>query len=162
LFAPGDWSAVETALGLQLPDDYKDLISDGIACVFGGELTILSPFDPNPYCNLFRVGSRTGWGLDYLRQNGHAEFEIALFPEPGGLLSWGLDNNGADYLWDTRRADPSGWTVVVTGRPVDPVVQRYPLGLVPYLDALKSGAIRAASYDDWPDPDAQIARRSDA
>jgi hypothetical protein len=120
LFESGNWLAVQQALGTLLPTDYTEIIGEGIACVFGGELTILSPFDPNPNCNLFRAGAENIWAVAYFRRAGWPEHTVPLYPEPGGLLSWGRDNNGAQYFWDTASGDPETWTMVVDGRPVDP------------------------------------------
>jgi hypothetical protein len=160
LFESGDWQAVQQALGTLLPTDYTEIVGEGIACIFGGELTILSPFDPNPNCNLFRAGAENIWAVAYFRRAGWPEHTVPLYPEPGGLLSWGRDNNGAQYFWDTASGDPETWTTVVDGRPVDPPMQRNALGLSRYLDALRSGTVQAAAYGDWPPSDARIERRT--
>src|SRR5262249_22134789 len=96
LFAPGAWAEVEEALGTPLPRDYKALIGDGLACVFDEELAIGSPFDPKPHCNLVKLVADYSWGLVYLRAQDHT-FAILAYPEPGGLLCWGVDGGGGVY-----------------------------------------------------------------
>jgi hypothetical protein len=71
LFKPGDWRAVEEALGTPLPNDYKHLIGDGIACVFGDELMILSPFVRTRTAISSAPGRRSFWGrLTFVGRDG--------------------------------------------------------------------------------------------
>jgi hypothetical protein len=160
LFEAGDWDGVERTLDVRLPGDYKALIGDGLACVFDAELFIASPFDPNRPTNLVYVAAQQAWGLAYLRHHKAIDVPIAIFPEPGGLLGWGMDGGGGSYHWDTTDPSPDRWTVAVTGRSVfDPDVQAHPIGLVSYLDGLASGAIRPAALSEWPRPGAKTERR---
>jgi len=52
LFPSGAGAGVEAETGTPLPADYRDLIGDGLACVFENELVIWSPFDADPNANL--------------------------------------------------------------------------------------------------------------
>jgi hypothetical protein len=158
LFQPGEWSEVEAAIGTALPRDYKDLIADGLACVFDEELFIASPFDPNPNVNLVQVAARCAYALAYLRQSDPL-FSVAAYPEPGGLLAWGFDGGGGNYHWDTTDPDPNRWTVCVEGRPMHPAVQRHDKNLTSYIDALGRGEIEAAALAEWPRPNSVIERR---
>jgi hypothetical protein len=161
LFEPGDWDEVEAELGTRLPSDYKDLIGDGLACVFDEELLIASPFDPKPGLNLIQTAGRCAWALAYLRHGEPDAYAIAIYPEPGGLLGWGNDGGGGIYHWDTTNPDPDQWTVAVSGRPVfDPYVQHHRLGVAAYLDGLATGEIEAAALGHWPSPNAYIKRRA--
>jgi hypothetical protein len=156
LFAPGAWAEVEAALGTPLPADYKALIGDGGAWVFGDELLITSPFDPEPGVNLVRHVAGCSWGLVYLRAH-DPTFSVAAYPEAGGLFAWGMDGGGGVYHWDTAHADPDQWTICIEGRPIDGV-ERHALGLMAYLDALRRGAVPAAGLSYWPPPDATLRR----
>ncbi len=160
LFPAGAWNDVEEALGTNLPADYKDLIGDGFACIFDEELFISSPFDPNPGLNLLLTAAATAFSLAYVRADYPEAYPYPIYPEPGGLLGWGMDGGGGQYHWATAPRDPDTWTVVVSGRPVsDPYVQDQGVGLRSYLSALASGEIRAAALGDWPSPNASIKRR---
>ena len=80
---------------------------------------------------------------------------MAVYPEPGGILSWGGDGGGAVCHWDT-----ASWDVVVTGRPVyEP--ERYALNLTAYAGALRNGTIEAAGLGNWPSRDATFRRRTE-
>jgi hypothetical protein len=157
LFAPGAWGEVEAALGTALPADYKDLIGDGLACVFGDELVIASPFDPNPHTNLIHMVAHFSWGLAYLRAL-DPTFAVLAYPEVGGLLAWGTDGGGGNHHWDTSQAEPERWTICVEGRPIDGI-EHHNLSLTHYLEGLRSGDIPAAALSGWPAPSATIRRR---
>jgi hypothetical protein len=157
-FTPGAWDDVEEALGTRLPSDYKELIGDGLACVFDEELFIASPFDPNPNVNLFVLSARAAGALTILRQEGLGSWVSAVYPEAGGWLCWGMDGGGGNYHWDTTDADPDRWTVRIEGRPLEPGFERHDLNLVAYLEALAAGSVKAAALAGWPGPDPKIRR----
>ena len=158
LFEPGAWDHVEEALGTPLPRDYKDLIGDGLACVFDGELFITSPFDPNPNVNLLMVAARSAFALAYLRHLDPSEYAFTVYPESGGWLGWGVDGGGGNYHWDTTDADPDRWTVRIEGRPLDPGFERHDLTLMAYLEALAAGTVKSAALTDWPGHDPKVRR----
>jgi hypothetical protein len=161
LFDAGRWDLVEAALGTRLPADYKDVIGDGLACIFDHELSIASPFDSMVSVNLMWQVAWSAWAVAYQRYADPRSYAINIYPEPGGLLGWGADGGGGMYFWDTTDADPNRWTVVVSGRPIsDPNVQDQGRGLTAYLSALASGEIAAAALGSWPAADARIERRA--
>lgn len=146
-FVAGDWSAVESHLGVSLPRDYRELVGDGLGLVFDEELVIASPFDDHRYSNLiWRVRSGS-WTLAYLRASTGGRSPI--FPEAGGLFNWGVDGGGGEYYWDTSFDDPDRWPVVLGDGSIDDV-RSTGLGLVAYLDALGRGDAEAAGLDEWP------------
>lgn len=152
---PGDWEAVEQWLGVRLPTDYKALVGDGPARVFDEELVIASPFDPghNDLVSQIRYGS---WSLATLRQDYGGDYDVALFPQPGGLLCFGGDGGGGLYYWRTADPNPDRWTVLVSGRPViqEPGID-YACGLSTYIAGLIDGSIQSESLGDWPREDPQ-------
>jgi len=158
--SPGDWASIEEWLGVKLPGDYKEVIGDGPSLVFDDELLISSPF-----CEMAPLGRRVAWGswsLACLRQRFPEEFDVALFPEPSGLLCWGTDGGGGDYYWDTTAPDPALWTVVVSGRSVDDggIGETHDCGLTGYLSGLARGRIEAGALGGWPGPNPQLRRVS--
>jgi hypothetical protein len=162
LYAPGDWGDVEEGLGTRLPRDYKDIIGKGLACTFGDELVIASPFDPNPNINLVKVAARSAWALAYLRHHDADVFASSVYPESGGLLGWGTDGGGGVYHWATDEGDPDGWAVAISGRPVfDPPVRLTTLTLSAYIEGLRSGSVPSLALASWPPADARIEQRRD-
>ena len=152
--SPGDWSAVESYIGLPLPTDYKELIGDGNEVVFGDELFIRSPF---VRLGLFDLIADSSWIEASLRQDHPEEHPEAVFPEPSGILTWGTDGGGGVYHWDTSDPDPDRWTIVVTGRPILSYICE-DVGLSGYLSGLADGTIKAAALSNWPKPNPEVRR----
>lgn len=106
-----EWVAVESKLGIALPDDYKEFIQvygtgkiDGFICVF-------TPFSNNENLNL----------LDQLRLQSDVLAELKLygenipykiFPEAEGILPFAITDNGDVLFWRTV-GEPNEWTVLV-------------------------------------------------
>lgn len=151
VFTPGDWNAVEAELGVHPPPDYKQLVGAGPALVLDEELFVASPFDENPNLNLVQSAALGSFALAYLRDADPDGFAVAVHPEPDGLLCWGSDGGGGSYFWDTTDADPSRWTILVSGRSVlaDPGL-RYACSLSEYVDGLSDGSIPSVTLGDWP------------
>src|SRR5262249_44977111 len=51
--------------------------------------------------------------LRKLRQTTEPDMPYPIFPEPGGVIPWGVTDNGDVCYWKTGLADPNTWTVVV-------------------------------------------------
>lgn len=58
-----------------------------------------------------------------------------IYPEPGGLLPWGVDTKGGIYLWNTEAADSNLWTVVV----YDGAWREFDAGFLAFLIRLLHG-----------------------
>lgn len=156
-FAPGDWDAVERYLGIGLPTDYREMIGDEPShLVLDEELFVANPFSTGRI-NLLRHHASSAWAEAYLRHS-HPPGIGEIYPEPGGVLGWGVDGGGGEYWWDTSAGDPDDWTIVVSGRPVYPY-EMHPMGLRAYLNGLIDGSIEAAALGEWPGPGAKITRR---
>lgn len=154
LFDAGDWTSVSEHLGLQLPAEYTDLVGRGRALEFDEELMIGSPFDENVYCNLIGMHASAAYSLAFLRHEFPEDYDVAIYPEEGGLLCWGGDGSGGQYFYDT-----SDWSVALSGRPVDGVI-RYPMTLVQYLAALGDGSVISETVGEWPSPRPRIRPRT--
>ena len=107
----GDWAAAEAAVGLTYPKDFKQLI--GIygsgRFFFGGHLVVYNPLTTEGLAGI-RVERE-------IREVMRGDPDLGccplpLFPEEGGLMPWGSDENGDDYLWLTE-GEPDDWPVVV-------------------------------------------------
>ena len=106
------WVAVEEALGLRLPGNYKKLVDLFGASSWGEFLHVLSPFDER--LNLQQVG---GQKLDADRDSRTefpSHYPLPLYPEPGGLLPWAITDNG-DTLYFITRGPPDDWPTVIKG-----------------------------------------------
>lgn len=105
-----DWPAVEGSVGLRLPEDFKLLAEKVPAGWFRRFARALYPGRSGPF-----MAPHTSGQLDVMREwrdLGHAVIPFPVFPEPGGLLPWGVTVSG-ELFWLTGPEDPGAWPVVV-------------------------------------------------
>jgi hypothetical protein len=105
----GDWSAVENRFGTDLPSDYKAFVETygtGILCEF---VEIFNPFSDNPAMDLLKAGQSL---TDYYRSLSTTPYPCPypVFPDPGGLLVFGMTINGDHLHWHTLGV-PDEWIV---------------------------------------------------
>ena len=101
----GDWKTVENALGLQLPDDYKQFIKVYGCGVFHGRsssLCIKSYLGPVP-------AKRSAENMaDYFRM---LEVPFDVYPAKPGLLYLGEHKDVDTLAWHTK-GEPNEWSIV--------------------------------------------------
>ena len=110
--AEGDWERVEATIGLTLPDDYKNLISEYGTGRFSNFLYAFNPFSANEWLNLINSSQKILAGQRTLREDFPKEFPLQLFPEPNSLFPWGSTDNGNYLYWHTK-GESQDWAVVV-------------------------------------------------
>jgi hypothetical protein len=108
-----NWGAVRSRFGFRPPEDYRAFIESYGAGSIDDILWIHHPTTADEHRNL-------GWWLDTvtealgaIRQELPEEVPFPLWPEPGGLIPWGITDDGASCYWRSSDADPDRWTVVV-------------------------------------------------
>jgi hypothetical protein len=95
-----DWPAIEGALGLRLPSDYKRLFEVYGTIGING-ITIGHPED---------LQQHHEEQVEYLDQED--DEAVTVHPTPQGLL-WCANTEGRDTIWwDTSDPDPDRWTMV--------------------------------------------------
>ena len=99
---PQDWTAVEATLGTSLPDDYKEFITVYGAGAFYDFLGVATPFAPK-----YDLVTKHGRSRTYFQ----AQDVFPVFPDSGGLLCMGGDDNGDSLCWLTRGL-PNEWPIV--------------------------------------------------
>jgi hypothetical protein len=110
--APHDWEMVEHRLGMQLPQDYKELISVyGEGC-FDRFLWTYSPFSANKFLNLLDRSQAVLSAFATLKKNPNDNVPFPLFPEAGGIYPFGGTDNGDSLFW-LAAGSPSEWSIVV-------------------------------------------------
>lgn len=106
-----DWADVEARIGTALPADYKAFVEVYGSGRIGGFVWIFNPFSKRETINLLVQADRQREILRELAQGGEA-MPFPLFPEPGGLLPFGMTDNGDVLHWRTR-GSPEEWSIVV-------------------------------------------------
>jgi len=105
------WRKYEAQLGIKLPPDYRRFVFAYGSGLFADFYRIYNPFAASESTALVTKAKHV---CDFNREsqrNFPERFPYPYFPEPGGLLPWGNDENGNDYFWLTQGA-PSKWVVV--------------------------------------------------
>lgn len=110
---PVRWERAEEELGLALPADYKALIDEYGAGSFDDFLWVFEPYHDNQFLDLLWQTPNHLRVLRTLVEDGGGEEPYLLRSEPGGLVSWGLTDNGDMCFWHVTSRDPSEWTVAL-------------------------------------------------
>ncbi|WP_329028388.1 MULTISPECIES: SMI1/KNR4 family protein [unclassified Streptomyces] len=131
-----DFAAVSSALGSDLPTDFKELARHYPTLEFDGFLRVPLP----------RPGAETAFAdgirreLEILRdlQDDDMAEGYEAHPAPNGLIPWSESLSGDVFYWRVAGSDPDSWPVVVSGRNDD--WWEFPGGAVAFLVGLIDGS----------------------
>lgn len=121
----------------RLPEEYKEIVATYGTGSFDGFLWILTPFSRNKHLNLLdrlpvareAYASMLPLPTEYQR--------FPFFPQPGGLLPFGVSDNGDTLYWQTG-AGGQQWPIVV-GAARDPAYEIFDEPLGAFLGNILSG-----------------------
>ncbi|MEU8803022.1 hypothetical protein [Spirillospora sp. NPDC048819] len=136
-----DWQLVRHRLGTDLPSDYKELADRYPLLFFDKWLPVLHPATPDSPRNVYRLEnllhhattqSRFVREFEATRLYTYTPNEVAgreemtplaaddvpfpIYPDAGGLMSWGMPEDGSLCCWLTQ-GHPDEWTIVVASEP---------------------------------------------
>jgi hypothetical protein len=141
--AAGDWSRVRHSLS-NLPKDYRNLVGQYGAGCFGGFIWVYNPFTANKSLNLLLQVEVIREVHRSLQIEFGEERSYAYFPEPSGLLPFGVTDNG-DYLYWLTVGEPDDWKVVV-GAARAPLYESFNLGACSFLAAVLTRRVRCGIF----------------
>ncbi len=144
--AAGDWSDVAKALGTPLPDDYMAFIARYGTGRISGFLWVLNPFEENVHLSFLAQYPRIVAADREIREEFTEELPEPLYPEPGGLLPWGLTDNGDRLYWQTT-GHADSWTIVAR-ESRGPESASYPLSMTGLLFAWLSAEIEVPVFPE--------------
>lgn len=104
------WNAIERALGLSLPADYKEFAFSYGTGLFARFYRVYNPFSASPWMRLLPSVERVCGALRAFKMDWPDQVPHRIYPEAAGLLPWGNDENGNDYYWLTD-GPPDAWRV---------------------------------------------------
>lgn len=158
--APVPWHRSRTEVGIEFPADYRMFVDR----YGGGEMVstrmVLRFRIYAPCSQPWRAGAPSGFHalLDNQARKIRPAFVFdgadedcwggriyQLFPDHGGLLAWGDDEEGDVLFWLTEHPDPEQWPVVMWARG-PATTYRFDGGMVAFLHALFHGDLPAS---DW-------------
>ena len=143
-----DWTAIEGQVGSLLPPDYKQFVEAYGPGRIADFLMVFTPFAANANADLTQQVGRQVGALRQLRDAGQTS-EYPLFPEPGGLMPWGVTDNGDILLW-LRSGEPAAWPVVISVSG-DIEFERFDLTMSSFLAQVLGGAVRTETFpEDFP------------
>lgn len=110
------WHLVQEALGIVLPNDYREFLELYGTGRIGNFLWIFNPFSGNPHLNLITQRD--------VRLDAHRAFRskfpkavpFALFPEANGLFPFGATENGDVMFWGTAGGFIANHIILYDGR----------------------------------------------
>ena len=123
-----NFAKVEAELGLALPADYKQVILTYGSGQWQGFWYILNPFTKNEFLNLIIQSKNRrpmNWNmLDSERElresyKGIYRYPHAIYPEPGGIMPWGITDNGGRFFWLTKGVQEKWPTIYYPDRSAD-------------------------------------------
>lgn len=133
----GPWKRVEAYLGTALPQDYKDFARLYGSGLFMGVLIVHVPSLDNPDATLENQVRETSYWFGR-----GADLPYSLWPRLGGLINFGVTENG-DYLFWLPIGPPDQWKVVFWDRGLgeDECFELFDCGMAPFLAGLADGSI---------------------
>jgi hypothetical protein len=106
--ASAEWQAVEDALGVRFPSDYREFVFTYGTGQIGGGYSVWNPFEGNKYVEHVRL--ICGYERDFRERFPHYS-PYRIYPDCPGFLPWGGDDNGNYYGWLTD-GPPDRWPVL--------------------------------------------------
>jgi len=103
-----DWADVRRRLGTNLPADYRAFIDTYGPGTFG-DVVIAAPGATGDADLLTLLASKAAQVSTVARD----EWDGPVFPEQGGVISWGESAGGYTFAWAPTNPDPDKWGIVV-------------------------------------------------
>ena len=108
------WRDIERKLGTKLPSDYREFVFAYGTGLFAGFYRVYNPFAASEYIALLpQVQTVCEMERDFKEREPDL-VPYPIYPDPGGLLPWGNDENGNYYFWLTE-GEPDEWAVAQNG-----------------------------------------------
>jgi hypothetical protein len=152
-----DWELCERRLGVALPSDVKAFFR-----VYGqGEIcdliTVCGPGRVGELLPIDRLAEVVGSILREMRAYGVGP-ALAAFPEPAGVLPWGVTPSGDTLAWITEpRLDPDRWTTIIFDTSLEDVTS-FDGSMSGLLESLLDGRFVIPFFPGgWPGPDLTFA-----
>lgn len=108
-----EWGRVEKTIGSKLPSDYKNYINVfGTGCL-ANFFWVFNPFTENTNLNLLHQVTAQLDAISVLKEEFDEICPYPIYPALGGLLPWGITDNGNVLFWLTC-GEPDLWHVAIS------------------------------------------------
>lgn len=134
----GDWLKIESILG-KLPEDYMRFVESFGTGSVDGFVWIFNPVSSNQNLNLLdQIHIKISALSDSVEMFGEV-VPYPLFPKPGGLMPFGVTDNGDVLFWQVN-SNPPDWKVIVNAAR-ESKWKKYDVGMTDLLAGLLSRQI---------------------
>ena len=138
------WQNIEDELKASLPQDYKSFVELYGSGRIGGFLWILNPFSKRENLNLLTQIARQLATLRELVGDFGETCPYPLYPVEGGLLPFGITDNGDVLYWQTVGASRD-WNIVVN-ESRSAHYEVYEFDMTTFLSRVLSGELRCPIF----------------
>jgi hypothetical protein len=142
-----DWEAIETALGLRLPSDYKLMAESFPEGWFRMFAKVRLPDAGNRLLDHWSMNIMDGIWEWQANEDYDLDFPFQAYPEPGGLLLCGSLRSPGWMFWVTGADDPDAWPLVLAREVYDYWV-RFDGPLCEFLTGVALGRFDASGFKD--------------
>jgi hypothetical protein len=145
------WKNVEKELGVDIPTDYKSIISAYGSGSVDYYLWLLNPFESNEYISLLKKSRVLINAFIELRLQFPERYNSPVFPELGGLLPWAFTDSGVEICWIVGKGNSDDWTVGIHN-PANGTIVDFKCNAVSFMVKLLSKEIVDSRFfpDDFP------------
>jgi SUKH superfamily protein len=135
-----DWKDVAQTIGA-VPEDYREFLRAYGTGSIDRFVWIFNPASRNPNLNLFHQVPRQVAAFRELVATGCEAKVYPIFPEPAGLLPFGITDNGDVLLWH-RNGMPKDWSVVLSASR-SPTYEEFDSSMTGFLTAVLKNEINS-------------------
>lgn len=134
------WEEFQTTYNCNFPFDYKEFIDTYGTGGISNFLWILTPYEGDKNINLFDRAKVMCESYNYMKDSFPGEFNDSIYPEEGGLLPWGVTDNGDELFFG------NGTVVVMEARYANRY--EYDMGMIEFLYKLFMKEITCKAFPD--------------
>jgi hypothetical protein len=143
----GEWRNIEDKIGFHLPSDYKLFIQYYGTGALNDFLYVFNPFTLNKNLNLLSQREDMIDSYRILKYNSPEKYPFSANSDVGGLLPWGITDNGDELYWLITGKDSNQWKIV-SFKASDSYYETHDLTLTEYLAQLLEGRLKTHLYPD--------------
>lgn len=110
-----DWVEVERALGLPLPQEYKEYVRKFPRGFFNDYVQVITPDRYEGRLDLLGTFRMVLDNMREMRGDRPQEFPHPIYPELDGVIPWGNSPKGEYFYWVSSDSNPDKWCTAISG-----------------------------------------------
>jgi hypothetical protein len=138
-----NWGEIVDVIGFALPVDYMQFVEAYGSGSINRFIYVFNPFSSSPHLNLIRQLTRVLASFRMLKEEFPDEIPFPLLYEPGGLMPWGITDNGDVFCWRTQGVS-GHWSTVVVERSSG--CKEYEIPMSRFLSRSLTGSLTVSAF----------------